>query len=99
VKEGESEPEPNERRPFYHPDFLTDLTHWKRTAPNIATRVTRIVDETLKTPFTGIGKPEPLTYGMQGQWSRRLTRRDRIVYRVSDEVVEFLSARGHYGQH
>lgn len=89
----DSEPE---RLPFYHPKFLTDVEYWNRTAPATATRLLRIVDEALRTPFTGIGKPEPLRHDLQGRWARRLTKSDRVIYRVSRSSVEFFSARDHY---
>ena len=54
----------------------------------------RIMGECLKTPFQGIGKPEPLK--SLGAWSRRLTEEDRVVYVVNDETIDFLQARFHY---
>ena len=96
MKEDDSEPEPHQRRPFYHPKFLSDIEYWTKTAPPVARRLTRIIAETLQTPFTGIGKPEPLRNDLKGQWSRRLTKSDRVVYIVSADVVEFFSARNHY---
>lgn len=55
-----------------------------------------MIGDTLADPFRGIGKPEPLKHEYQGLWSRRLTRSDRLVYRVSEDRVYFLSARLHY---
>jgi toxin YoeB len=96
VKEGDPEPEQPGREPFYHPKFRNDLLHWHKTAPALAARTLRIVSETLESPFAGIGKPEPLRHDFQGRWSRRLTRRDRIIYKVFEDRVEFFSARNHY---
>ncbi|NJN37774.1 MAG: Txe/YoeB family addiction module toxin [Acaryochloridaceae cyanobacterium CSU_3_4] len=50
----------------------------------------------LETPFKGLGKPEPLRYGKSNLWSRRITQEHRLVYRVSDDRIEFLQARYHY---
>ncbi|MFL5541373.1 MAG: Txe/YoeB family addiction module toxin [Longimicrobiaceae bacterium] len=88
--------DPPKRRPVFDPQFLEDLAYWKKTAPSVARRLLRLVDETLEAPFIGIGKPEPLRFDLQGHWSRRLTRHDRMVYQVTDETVGFLSARFHY---
>lgn len=54
------------------------------------------MEETVRDPFSGIGKPEPLRHGLAGHWSRRLTEEHRILYAVSEKQVEFLSARYHY---
>jgi toxin YoeB len=88
--------DPPKRRAVFDPQFLEDLAYWKKSAPRVATRLLRLVDETLESPFTGIGKPEPLRFGLRGKWSRRLTRHDRMVYQVTDETVGFLSGRFHY---
>jgi toxin YoeB len=89
-------PERPKRKAVFDPQFLEDVAYWKKFAPPVARRLLRLVDETLEAPFTGIGKPEPLRFDMQGQWSRRLTRHDRVVYEVTDTTVRFLSARFHY---
>lgn len=48
------------------------------------------------TPFTGIGKPEPLKHNLRGYWSRRITDEDRLLYSVDKDYIEFVSARYHY---
>lgn len=78
-----------------HPRFLDDLQVWVKTDPRKASRVLRLVRETLRDPFRGIGKPEPLRH-LSGTWSRRLTDEHRLTYRVTPEAVEFLAARHHY---
>jgi len=75
--------------------FRDDLAYWVATDVRIAQRLLRIVDETLRNPFSGIGKPEPLKQAA-GLWSRRLTEEDRVAYRVTPEYVDFLQARFHY---
>jgi toxin YoeB len=63
-------------------------------------RVNELIKDTLRGPFEGIGKPEPLRNEMSGQWSRRITQQHRLVYRVSgkgaDQVLEILSCRFHF---
>jgi toxin YoeB len=75
--------------------FREDLAYWVATDVKIAQRLLRIVEETLRNPYEGIGKPEPLKQAA-GLWSRRLTDEDRIAYRVTAEHVDFLQARFHY---
>jgi len=50
----------------------------------------------MRDPFTGMGKPEPLKHLESNTWSRRLTQEHRLVYKVSDEQIDFLQARFHY---
>ncbi len=49
-----------------------------------------------RRPYEGIGKPEPLKYGLAGGWSRRITDEHRLVYRMTAESVEVLQARYRY---
>lgn len=85
-----------ERAAIFHPEFREDLEYWVKTDRKTALRVLRIVEDVMRDPFRGIGKPEPLKYLAEGVWSRRLTREHRIVYRVSEGRVDFLQGRYHY---
>jgi toxin YoeB len=78
------------------PEFLEDLDYWVEHDHNLASRLLRIVRETLRAPFEGIGKPEPLRFLGPNVWSRRLNREHRIVYVVHDDRIEFTTARYHY---
>jgi toxin YoeB len=75
---------------------MDDLQHWIETDRKIALRLLDLMNECLRTPMEGKGKPEALKRNWAGWWSRRLTDEDRIVYRVKDEYVEFAQARFHY---
>lgn len=63
---------------------------------SIAIRVLDLVEAVVRDPFEGPGKPEPLKHILAGCWSRRITQEHRLVYRVSDETIDFLQARYHY---
>jgi toxin YoeB len=67
-----------------------------RTDRATALRILELVEATLRDPFEGIGKPEPLRFLLQGCWSRRITQEHRIVYLVRDDRIDFLQARHHY---
>ena len=82
------------RLPLLQTEFFEDLQYWVRNDPKVAERLFRIMEECLKTPFHGIGKPEPLK--SMGSWSRRLTDVDRVVYIVNHSTIDFLQARFHY---
>jgi len=82
--------------PVFHAEFRDDLRYWVTSDRKIALRVLDLVEATLRNPFDGVGKPEPLRYLLAGCWSRRVTQEHRLVYRVSDERIDFLQARYHY---
>lgn len=84
------------RDAVFQPEFLEDLRHWVETDRGIALRALNIVEDILRDPFAGIGKPEPLKYLASGMWSRRLTQEHRIVYLVGKDRIDFLQARYHY---
>jgi toxin YoeB len=84
------------RSAVFHPEFREDLRYWVQADRKTALRALDLVEAILRDPFAGIGKPEPLKYLGLGLWSRRLTQEHRIVYRVSDDRIDFLQARYHY---
>ena len=86
----------SKRAAIFHPEFLQDLRYWVRTDRTIAIRVLDLVDAVIRDPFQGLGKPEPLKYVLAGCWSRRVTQEHRLVYRVTNDAIDFLQARYHY---
>jgi toxin YoeB len=77
-------------------DSFDQLQDWLRSDPKTAQRIVRILQECRRTPFDGIGKPEPLKSNLQGTWSRRVNEQDRIIYTVSDTEILVHSLKGHY---
>ncbi|UWQ21246.1 Txe/YoeB family addiction module toxin [Jannaschia sp. W003] len=77
-----------------------DYLHWHRTDPKLLRRINDLIREARRTPFDGIGKPEPLRGDLSGWWSRRITREHRMVYRVAGEgdarALEIAQLRYHY---
>ena len=76
--------------------FREDLRWWTREQPRVADRIWGLIEEIMRTPFTGTGKPEPLRSLGSDVWSRRITQEHRLVYLVRDERIDFLQARYHY---
>ena len=77
-----------------------DYLHWQATDPKGLEKLNALIKECARTPFQGTGKPEPLRSDLQGFWSRRLTREDRLVYRVegkgAEQRLEIAQCRQHY---
>jgi toxin YoeB len=75
-----------------------DLRKLKRSEPDSFKKVVKLLNELAEHPYSGTGKPEPLRGDRSGQWSRRITKKHRLVYEVHDTevIVLVLSAYGHY---
>lgn len=84
------------REACFDPAFLEDLRYWVETDRKTALRLLDLVEAVLRDPFSGIGKPEPLKHFAPGVWFRRQTQKDRLVYRVLDDRIDFLQGRYHY---
>ena len=73
-----------------------DFCFWIDHDRKIAKRLIRLIDECGRTPFEGIGKPEPLRDNLSGYWSRRITDEHRLVYKVAGHELWIAQARYHY---
>ena len=85
---------------IFTPLAMEQWEYWKKTNPNIAKRIKRILLDIREHPYTGIAKPEPLKYDLMGKWSRRINEEHRIIYSVNDDRLEIdiLSMRYHYSK-
>ncbi len=85
-----------DREAVFQAEFIEDLKYWVKNDRKTALRVIRLIEDILRDPLDGIGKPEALKYLAPGTWSRRITQEHRIVYLVRDKRIDFLQARYHY---
>jgi toxin YoeB len=74
-----------------------DYTHWLSADRATLKRINRLIDDALRDPFSGIGKPEQLKHALAGCWSRRISDENRLVYLVDGDDIVILQARYHYG--
>jgi len=81
---------------IFHAQAWDDYLHWQETDRKILERLNLLIKECARTPFAGVGKPEPLRGALAGWWSRRLTREHRLVYRPSDDGLLIAQCRYHY---
>jgi toxin YoeB len=70
--------------------------YWLRTDKKLLKRLNSLIRDIQRSPYEGIGKPEPLKHGLSGCWSRRITDEHRIVYKVDDDAIFIAQARYHY---
>ena len=70
--------------------------YWQEADEKMLHRINHLVKDTLRSPFKGIGKPEPLKGNYAGCWSRRINDEHRLVYAVKDKRLHILQCRFHY---
>ncbi|WP_404418322.1 Txe/YoeB family addiction module toxin [Marinospirillum sp.] len=73
-----------------------DYLYWQKTDKKTANRINKLIKETQRNPFEGIGKPEPLKHNLTGYWSRRINEEDRMVYKMTDNALLIAQLRYHY---
>jgi toxin YoeB len=73
-----------------------DYSFWVETDRRFLKRLNRLLEECARTPFEGIGKPEPLAGDYRGWWSRRLDQEHRLIYRIEGDDVVIAQCRYHY---
>jgi len=73
-----------------------DYNAWIVEDKKVFKKIQRLIKETAREPFSGIGKPEPLKNNLSGYWSKRITNEHRLVYRVGEEQLIIISCKFHY---
>ena len=73
-----------------------DYISWQRDDKRLLKKTNLLIKEIQRTPFEGIGNPEPLKYDLAGFWSRRIEREHRLVYQVFDNEILIYSCKFHY---
>ena len=73
-----------------------DYLYWQRNDRKILKRINALILEIQRSPFEGIGKPEPLKHGLSAYWSRRINDEHRIVHKREDDSIYLIQLRYHY---
>ena len=84
------------RRIAFLPRAFEDFCRWSREDKKVYARIVRLIKDIDRTPFSGLGKPEPLKYELRGLWSRQITDEHRLVYEVTEGEIIIASCRFHY---
>jgi toxin YoeB len=83
-------------KPIFAERAWEDYLYWRKTDRKLLDRINTLIREISRSPFAGIGKPEPLRNALSGYWSRRINDEHRIVYKISDGAVLIAQLRYHY---
>lgn len=85
------------RKIFFESKAKEQLDYWKKINNKIIlNKIKKLIEDILKNPFTGIGKPEPLKDCLSGYWSRRIDQEHRLVYTITDDELIIVQCRFHY---
>lgn len=72
--------------------------YWQVQDKKTLKRINMLLKDIQRNAFEGIGLPEPLKNDLSGYWSRRIDEKNRLVYRLNDEVIEIIQCKTHYGK-
>jgi toxin YoeB len=78
------------------PGAWEDYLYWQAVDKKAVRRIHELIKDTMRGPFSGIGKPEPLRHALAGYWSRRISEEHRMVYRVEKRDLMIAQLRYHY---
>ncbi len=73
-----------------------EYLYWQKHDKRMVERINKLIQETQREPYAGIGKPEALKHALSGYWSRRITDEHRTVYRVESKALLIAQLRFHY---
>lgn len=80
----------------FTPQAWEDYQFWQQTDRKVLKRVHELIKDTLRSPYDGIGKPEPLKQALSGYWSRRITEEHRLICRQVESGILLIQLRYHY---
>lgn len=75
---------------------FTNFCTWMRQNPILFDKIDKLINDCLRHPFNGLGKPEPLKGAFKGCWSRRINNEHRLIYFVTEQGVHVIACKSHY---
>jgi toxin YoeB len=81
---------------IFHSDAWVKYLYWQEHDRKMLARVNDLIKDCMRSPFSGIGKPEPLKGTLSGWWSRRINQEHRLVYRLEGDKLMIAQCRLHY---
>ena len=84
------------RRIAFESSAFEDFNAWATQDKKLYARIVELIRNIQHSPFTGLGKPEPLKHELRGFWSRRINDEHRLVYKVTDELIIIAAYKYHY---
>jgi len=82
-------------KPIFSENAWDDYLYWQKTDKKTLERINQLISDIKRSPYEGIGKPEPLKHALSGYWSRRIDGEHRLVYRSENESAYIAQLRYH----
>jgi toxin YoeB len=73
-----------------------DYTSWQTEDKKTLKKINSLIKDIERTPYEGIGKPEPLKFDLSGFWSRRIDQAHRLVYKIEENDLQIFACKYHY---
>ena len=73
-----------------------DFSYWLNQDRRTLNRIMKLLADIQRNGYQGIGKPEPLSGDLSGYWSRRIDDKNRVVYRIENDIVSIIQCGSHY---
>lgn len=84
------------RKLTFSDEAWEDYLYWQDTDRSMLRRINKLIKDVRRSPYEGIGKPEPLKHQLAGWWSRRIDSEHRFLYRAKEQAIEISNLRNHY---
>ena len=84
------------RRILFEAEAFEEYNAWAKMDRKIYNKIVELLKDIERSPFSGIGKPESLKYGLSGFWSRRISDEHRLIYQVTDTEILIAACKSHY---
>ena len=84
------------RRIVFEASAFEDFNEWAKLDKKIYRKIVELIKDIDRSPFSGLGKPEPLKHELSGYWSRRINDRHRLVYKLTDTEIIIIACKYHY---
>ena len=81
---------------FWEDSAWEDYLYWQKTDKKMLNKANELIKSCERTPFSGIGKPEPLKENLKGYWSLKIDKEHRLVYKIEVETIIISQCRFHY---
>lgn len=82
----------------FTPKALADYQNWAAIDTKIFMKIGELIKDIVRSPYSGLGKPEALRHELSGNWSRRINNEHRLVYKIIDNTIVIFSCRYHYAR-
>jgi toxin YoeB len=86
------------RKVVFEFSAFQDFNGWAVLDKKIYQKIVNLIQDINRSPFTGLGKPEPLKYELSGYWSRRISDEHRLVYQVTNDTIVIIACKYHYSE-